>query len=160
MKPGDVSEKPPYRRVLVITCGNPHRGDDGAGWHIGGMLTAEPPGEEAGIVTCRQLLPEMAEEVSRCRRVIFVDAGLAGRPGDISCARIHPDGTVPPPWGHDLRPAALLVLSRLVYGACPEAWLCSVTGECFDPGRALSENVRRALPGLLESVRACIAGNP
>ena len=75
--------------VLVIGCGNPLRGDDGLGWRAAAALRPCPP-PGTTIITCHQLLPELAELLSRAALVILIDASAADPPGLIRCAPVAP----------------------------------------------------------------------
>jgi len=65
--------------VLIIGYGNPLRGDDGAGWQAAGILKERIRDERVQVVRSHQLMPEMAEAISRARKVIFIDADCDNR---------------------------------------------------------------------------------
>jgi hypothetical protein len=63
--------------ILVIAWGNPLREDDGVAWHVLEALRALRPHPALPALHLRhahQLVPEMAECVSRATGVVFVDA--------------------------------------------------------------------------------------
>ena len=139
-------------RRLVICYGNPLCGDDGAGWHIGRRLEEKKLPAHTRIVVCHQLTPDLAEPISRVDQVVFVDARLKGRPGEVTCTRLVPEGSSLSPIGHIITPPALLAISRWLYGRSPTARVYSVTGTRFKPGDAFSPEVKHMLPFLASLV--------
>ena len=133
----------------VICYGNPLCGDDGIGWHIGRRLAERQLPGHTWIVVCHQLTPDLAEPISRSAQVVFVDAQVRGRPGEVACTRIVPGENPLPPIGHAASPHTLLALSRWLYGKAPMALIYSVTGIRFNPGDALSPEVEHVLPALV-----------
>jgi len=140
--------------VLVVACGNPLREDDGVGRHALEALRSlahraeRPP---LRLLSAHQLLPEMAEPVSRARGVIFLDARREGTPGDVRCDPITP-GAGSGPLAHDLSPETLLLYAETLYGRTPTAVLVTVAGERFGLGERLSPAVRRAIPRVVRAV--------
>lgn len=151
--------------VVVIGCGNPLRGDDGAGPELVRRLTER--GLPAGV-RCVDAGTGGIDAVLAMRgvaEVILVDAcrsdsppgtlheipgeAVAGRPAagiDIHAVR----------WDHALS------LARDLFGADRPrkvtAWL--VEAESFAPGAPLSPAVDRALDALVERLRAEFATQP
>jgi hydrogenase maturation protease len=172
-----VRSKPAARAlvgVLVIACGNPLRGDDAAGPEVGDALATLLEGTGATVIVTHQLLPELADDVSRAHRIVFVDAA-AGRPaGSVSVSplaapqlvsgersRHTPGGDLEEgralvPFSHGMGPADVLALARDLYSATPEALLVSVGAAGFEPGAALSPAVRRALPDAVHAAHLAI----
>ncbi len=131
----------PTRRWLVIGYGNPWRGDDGAGPELAGRVaTWNLPGVTA--LGPRQLVPELAAPLAECEGVVFVDARAGGEAVEFTPLAAAPEGAG---WDHRSSPAALLTLTRTVYGTAPEAWLLTVPAADFGPGRGLSRRTRQAL---------------
>lgn len=64
-------------KALIIGWGNSLRGDDGIGLKVAELL--ERRLIQADIRCSLQLLPEMCEEISRARQVVFVDASLTAK---------------------------------------------------------------------------------
>ena len=83
--------------VLVIGYGNPLRGDDGIGRHAAELLAGDPPLDGAEVLTSHQLVPELAEDISRASLVVLIDASLQGEPGSLSVRRIEPHPATPRP---------------------------------------------------------------
>jgi len=139
-------------RVLIVAYGNPLRGDDGVGWIVAEQLqrTLAPP--EVEILQLQQLLPEIAEKFTRADAVIFVDASRDGQPGDVRCQPV-----TPPPakvqFSHQLSPAEVLGLAGQLYGATPQAFCITLTGQNFGHHEELSPTAAAQLPQLAAAVK-------
>jgi hydrogenase maturation protease len=132
-------------RVLIVAYGSPLRSDDGVGWVVADELHRRLASPEVEVVRLQQLLPEVAESVSRVETAIFVDASRDGDPGDIRCQPV----AAPPAriqFSHQLSPAEVLGLASQLYGATPQALCVTLAGECFEHGEGLSEKVAARLP--------------
>ncbi len=134
------------QRVLVIAYGNPLRCDDGVAWHAAESLRKRVP-DSVEIECAHQLTPELAEDASRARLVIFLDASREGEPGKINTVEVFARAGTRN-FSHHFGPADLVALSDEIYGAKPRAFAVSVNGECFDHGQMLSPAIRKALPQL------------
>jgi hydrogenase maturation protease len=150
-------------RVLIVAYGNPLRSDDGVGWIIADELHRRLASAEVEVVRLQQLLPEVAESVSRAETAIFVDASREGEPGDIRCQLVaRPPVRVE--FSHQLSPAEVLGLACQLYGATPQAFCVTLRGECFEHGEGLSEKVAARLPLLAAEVeqltRQTLSGAP
>jgi Ni,Fe-hydrogenase maturation factor len=155
-----------HQGVLVVACGNALRGDDAAGPEVGELLVAELAGTGAVVIVADQLLPELAHDASRSRRVVFIDAAADRPAGSISVEPVTPRQPAPgdaggagpasgdpargaralEPFSHGMGPADVLTLARDLYSATPDAVLVSVGAQSFEPGAELSDVVRRAIP--------------
>lgn len=132
---------------LVIGYGNELRRDDGvgplvartvAGWGLPGVIAIDSHG----------LLPELAEELSRAERAVFVDAGPGER---VEVREIAPGGRET--LGHTGDPAWLLALTGSVYGRCPPAWLVTVPAPDRGFGEGLSPQAAVGMAAALDEVR-------
>jgi hydrogenase maturation protease len=146
-------------RVLIVAYGNPMRCDDGLAWRAADALEKRfsTPGVE--ILRVHQLAPELAEDITRCDTVIFVDAASAesgnGNPGEVRCLEVGlSEG--PPRFTHQLSPGAVITLARQLYGASPRAFAVTLTGQCFDHGESLSPVVAGAIPELVARIEALV----
>jgi hydrogenase maturation protease len=138
-------------RVLIIAYGNPLRSDDGVGWVVAEELRRRLASPEVEVLRLQQLLPEVAEGLSRTETVIFVDASCDGAVGEVRCEPVTP----PPaevPFTHQLSPAEVLGLAGQLYGATPQAFCVTLTGHCFEHGEELSERIAARLPHLAATV--------
>jgi len=147
--------------VLIVAYGNPLRGDDGVAWRAADALRGKFPESQVEILCLHQLAPELAETAGRFERVIFVDAASkqTGEPGKIRVKQIRAEaiskneGTA---FGHSLSPAAVLALAASLYGAKPQAFSVTVTGEDFGHGDRLSRSVTAALPDLISRIELLV----
>jgi hydrogenase maturation protease len=150
-------------RVLIIAYGNPLRSDDGVGWTVAEELSRKLASPEVEVLQLLQLLPEVAESVSRADTVIFVDASYDGEPGEVRCRPVTPPPTKAQ-FTHQLSPAELLDLAGRLYGATPQAFCVSLRGQCFEHGEELSESVAACLPQLAANVeqltKQVLSGSP
>ena len=138
-------------RILILGYGNPLRGDDGLGWRAAEALSNDFA-EGMEIRTCHQLLPEVAEPVSRADTIFFIDAARDGEPGELRCTPLNPEKAAAR-FTHQLSPAGILSLSDELYGRVPKAFLLSICGESFELGEKLSPVVVATLPRLTGLVR-------
>ncbi len=142
--------------VLIIGYGNSLRGDDAIGIHAAHLLEDMLRDDaRVRVIGAHQLTPEMAEDVSAAKFVLFVDASLGDQPGQI---RTSPLGLEHSPAGfiHHCTPSALLEASEQLYGEAPSAMAITMTGAAFEVGRGLSANVRQRMPELLRTVTQAI----
>lgn len=158
-------------KTLIIGFGNADREDDGAAWHILCGIAARlglpepylledgffPAGEDIDLWYVLQLAPEMAEDIARYARVVFVDAHTGSLPQEILLQTV--DETPPASiFTHHMTPSACMAITRTLYHQNPQALLLSVRGYEFGYSRALSartaELVQQAVEmiwGLLET---------
>ncbi len=147
-------------KTLVIGYGNPLRGDDSFGHRAVEKLKQEVIDNEVQFIDCQQLMPEMAEQVSKADLVLFVDADMDGVSGTIHSRRIiASQKPAADSLAHHLDPCALLGLAQTLYHRAPEAILMTVTGECFGYGSQLSTEVAKALPGIVQHMKELICEN-
>jgi hydrogenase maturation protease len=139
-------------RLLIVGYGNPFRSDDGLGWHIARQLSHDFSRDDIQVIAAHQLMPEIAEAVSRAEQVLFIDAALHGTPGSLSCTQLSAASSASL-HTHKLSPAIILRLARDLYGRCPSAQLFTVTGESFETGETMSPAVVAAIPGLIEQIK-------
>jgi hydrogenase maturation protease len=144
--------------VLVIGYGNPLRGDDGVGWYAAELLAGDPRLSGAQVLASHQLVPELAEDVSRASLVVLIDASIQGEPGSLSVRRIEPRPATPATWSHHLGPETLADLAEGLYGAVPPMVLVSVAAGSFTEDDGLSVPLQQALPEVVEAVAEAITG--
>ncbi len=142
---------------LILGYGNPLRSDDGVGWKAAAALERELSSADLLVVASQQLTPEMAETLSRCSRVLFLDAAHTGSSGEIRMETVHRDpnakvGDV----SHQFLPPALLELAYRYFAAEPDATLLTLTGENFEFGEHFSASVERAWKEYLDRARGWI----
>jgi len=140
-------------RILAFAMGNAVRADDGAGRAVARGLEAVLPGVE--VVEVQELLPEHADRVAEADGVVFLDASVAGKPGEVHATRITPR-TARAAIIHALTPEEILGLARALHGRAPPAALVTVSGRDFAWGEALSAEVKAALPLAREKTREIV----
>lgn len=138
-------------RILILAYGNPLRSDDGVGWHACDELKSKLVRDGLEILCLHQLTPEIAERISWADGVIFVDAAEGGHPGEVRCVRISACSERAR-FSHQLTPVEILTLARELYGASPQAYVVTLSGELFQHGMELSVAVADAMPRLLAEV--------
>jgi hydrogenase maturation protease len=137
-------------RVLVIGYGNTLRRDDGVGPHAAATIASwRLPGVVAREVY--QLVPELADDLSRVEWALFVDAGLDT--AEVQAREVTPS-PAPECLGHTGDPGRLLALTAAVHGRRPRAWLLTVPAADFDFGEALSLVAEDGLRSALAWARA------
>jgi len=142
------------KRLVVFALGNPIRADDGAGLAVARGLDALLP--DLDIVEAHELLPEHAEVLAAARGVLFLDASVAGAPGDVRASRLVPR-TAREAILHALLPEEILGLARMLHGRAPPAGLVTIAGREFSFGDTLSPEVEAALPLAREKARELAA---
>ena len=147
--------------VLIVAYGNPLRCDDGVAWRAADALRGKFPESQVEVLCLHQLAPELAETSRGFECVIFVDAASkqAGKPGEIRVEEIRGE-TIPTSeraaFGHSLSPAAVLALAANLYGAKPQVFSVTVTGEDFGHGDGLSPSVAAAVPDLISRIELLV----
>ena len=129
--------------LLVIGVGNPSRGDDALGPACIEALEGEAP-SGVELLTDFQLQVEHVLDLSRCSRVVFVDASM-GCASPFSFEGIEADMRLTP-LSHALSPAQLLGVYRRVHGVvAPPASVLAIRGFEFELGSPLSSAARANL---------------
>ena len=136
--------------VLVIGYGNTLRGDDGVGPRV-----AEAVGRRRlpGVRTliCPLLTPELADQISRAEKVIFVDAAVDA-PNAVQWRRLEPNETSQL-MAHAADPRTMLALARDVFGRVPEAWWLTIPAVDLGFREALSPEVQRGFAEAVEKIQ-------
>lgn len=143
--------------VIVIGYGNPLRSDDGFGWHAGRLLAHALAGQDAEVITCHQLTPELAERLSQSRCAVFIDADAQGEPGKIHRRAVRPQ-EASSTFTHNCTPSGLLASAERLYGRRPQAVVITVSAQSFAFGDILSPAVSAALPKVAKYVCRLVAG--
>lgn len=135
---------------LVIGIGNELRGDDGVGPRL---VAGLEPADGLETMSVHQLTPEMADRLSRAKRVLFVDAAVDR--DDVRLERIETTQTRG--IGHAVTPGALLGWTQFAFGRHPEAWLLGVPAGSFDVGDPISPGVSGLLPEAKRKMNAWLS---
>jgi hydrogenase maturation protease len=137
-------------RLLVIGYGNELRGDDGVG-PAAAARTGELglPGVE--ILTVHQLVPELADPISRAATVVFVDASVEELE-DVQMRELQPLEDVQVS-AHSSDPRGLLTLARDLFDRAPAAWMISIPVSDFSFGEQLSRQAQDGVEKAVQMVR-------
>ena len=141
-------------KILAMALGTALRGDDGVGLALADGLDELVPGLE--VLEVSELAPDHADAVAEFDGVLFLDASVAGEPGEVQAAFIEPR-TARAAVIHALTPEEILGLVRAQYGRAPPAAVVTVSGRDFAFGDPLSPEVEAALPLARERARAMAA---
>ncbi|MCP4994818.1 MAG: hydrogenase maturation protease [Gammaproteobacteria bacterium] len=119
------------KKVLVLGCGNPARGDDGVGPALINLL------EQADFTRVEirldyQLRVEDALDIGNFQQVIFVDASKDARP-PFEFNALTMDQLPTALDTHSTSPEALLYLAKTLFGAETPASILAIRGYAFEP---------------------------
>jgi hydrogenase maturation protease len=137
--------------LLVIGYGNDLLGDDAAG-RCTVAAFAQENRADVHILSVPQLTPELAEPVAHSRRVIFVDTSADPARQSVQLRPIKP-ATHSGGIGHASRPGELLALAIALYGRSPSAWMMTLPGNQFAPGKPLSQLAQQGVAEALLCIR-------
>ena len=145
--------------VLLIGYGNPLRGDDGVGWRVARWFEENADDPEFKVLICHQLTPDLADDLSRVRLAVFVDAREDGEPGTIHCEPVRAQADVPSAFSHHVEPSLLLAIAEQAFYSAPRAALFTISGEKFDYSEHLSHRIESLLPEAVSTIQKWIREN-
>ncbi len=154
--PDRASGEGPGAGVLVVGCGNPLRGDDGAGPRVAELLAADPRLAGATVLARHQLTPELADAMREVSAVILVDADVGLLPGGIAVRTVDASAPAAGASSHHVDVAGLVALARELWGATPRVVCVAIGAAAFETGEPLSPEVERALPAAVEAVAGIV----
>lgn len=137
--------------LLIIGYGNLLRTDDAVGQVVARAVAERFKPEPLLVMTVHQLMPELAETISRAQKVVFIDAGVEGEAGEVRSAPLTPAAGTPA-FTHNVNPQGLLAAAKDLYGNAPEGLLVTIGGASFEIGTRLSPELSAALPGIIDRV--------
>jgi hydrogenase maturation protease len=141
--------------LLVIGYGNTLRRDDGLGPRVADAVAAlRLPGVRG--LACPLLTPELAEEVSEARTVLFVDAAVDA-PRTVRMRKLSPAANSQV-MAHAANPATILALARDVFGHTPEAWWLTIPAEDLGVGEGFSPLAQHGFRRALQEIGKRVAG--
>jgi hydrogenase maturation protease len=147
-----------HRNTLIIGYGSPIRGDDAIGPLAAEALSAGPLPDGVRVIARHILTAELAEDISAADRVIFLDASVEGKPGEVRVRPLAPDASAMSTMAHFLDPRELLAWSQALYQRTPISYLVTTAGLSFDYANyTLSPTAAAALAAMIARVRALIA---
>lgn len=124
--------------TLVVGVGNTLRGDDGVAARVLELL-ARHPSKHLDLRPTLSLLPELAVDIARHGRVIFVDADVQVE--NVTLERL--EGEVARAGLHSFAPSTLVAYARDL-GFRGDAWVCRLPVEAMEPGAPLSARAAAA----------------
>lgn len=125
-------------RTLLLACGNPLRGDDGVAHAALRLIEPSPHWSPRSV---QQLTPELAEEIARFSRVVFLDADAESKALVIEPLRAFRPRS---PLTHASTPEEVIALARALFGFSGEAFLCRIPAHDFTPGAPPAPGVLRS----------------
>lgn len=117
--------------TLVVGIGNTLRGDDGVAARVLELL-ARHPSKQLNLRPMLSLLPELAVDIARHGRVIFVDADV--RVENVTLERLEGESHA---GLHSFAPSTLVAFARDL-GFRGDAWVCRLPVEAMEAGAPLS----------------------
>lgn len=142
----------------MVCYGNRLRGDDAVAWHVAERLAVDPRFASVDVLARHQLTPELADDLNRASRVVFVDACVSSPPGTVHRSTVEVTAsTVSLRWSHGMTPEVLAGVAMSLFGGLPPIDVVTVCGESFAVGEQLSAAVEMALPVAVDEVAALAA---
>jgi hydrogenase maturation protease len=144
--------------ILVIGYGNTLCADDGFGPAVIDLLMERLQGNQSvEIISCRQLLPELVEQIAKAETVIFVDANVRLLPAQFEFSPLQVDKECSPSQSggtsaHAFSASSLLNTVEVIYGTHPCCWLCSVGPVDLRLGVPMSEEVAGVIPLAVDAI--------
>jgi hydrogenase maturation protease len=146
METYSMSERGP-NELVILGVGNDSRGDDGLGWAFLDALEGDPD-IRARLFYRYQLMPEDAADVAEARTAVFVDATKKRLEKGFHWEPAVPERQ-PMVNSHWLPPEAVLGFCQQVHGACPDAYILSISGDQWELGQGLSPEAQSRLEDAL-----------
>ena len=144
------SPVPQPTQRLILACGNPLRGDDGAAWHLAEQAQSIGLPNNVRLILQQQWTPELAEDIAQASAVLFVDCSIAAPPGSVTLQPVTPAQIQPSYLTHHLDAPTLLLLAQSLFGQTPtRADLLLIGAHSLDHTDQLSGAVQAALPQAL-----------
>jgi Ni,Fe-hydrogenase maturation factor len=139
-------------RALVVALGNPLRRDDGVAHHVLKLLAWFLDVESQTLL---QLTPEIAEEIACYKVVMFIDADTTA--ADLCIEPVDESPSLPV-LTHVSTPAAIVALSRTLYGFAGRAFLCRIPVDDLSPGEGLSRRASVLAVRAAEELETLLGG--
>lgn len=140
-------------QILLLGYGNTLRQDDGAGQRVAETVgTWQLP--HVRSLSCHQLMPEQAEDISTVDQVIFVDAfRVAPETGIEVIQQLIKPRISQMRLGHHGDPQSLLFLTHTIYGRSPKATSILIPGKDFGFGESFSNLTEKGIQTALDKIR-------
>jgi hydrogenase maturation protease len=137
--------------VLVLTYGNPSRGDDALGTAMFDLLEENPP-VNVDLLTDFQLQIEHATDLENREYILFIDAGVScAEPFELSRLSAIKDDSFTT---HAMSPASVLSVYQQIYHRDPPpAYLLTIRAYEFGLGKDMSDAARKNLAKTYDYLR-------
>lgn len=129
--------------LLVIGYGNELRGDDAAGPLVARRIAGLQLGR-IKVVATPVLVPEMAMDMSKAERVLFVDASVRCGTGRVRLSPVA-GRRFRPVFSGGCSPEMLAGLCETLCGCRPKSWLLEIPAVQFDLGFSVSETTAKGV---------------
>jgi len=147
-------------KTLVIGYGNTLREDDGVGFRVAEAVETWNLAD-VNALPCHQLTPELAADMAKADRVIFVDATLPQNPhSPIVVEQIRPETNLVLGPAHHSSPQALLSLTQQLYNKLPRAYTMLLPSWAMGYGDTLSPIAELGLKQGLKLLKEMLADEP
>ena len=100
---------------------------------------------------CPLLTPELADQIARAAKVIFVDAAV-DVPNEVQLRKLEPNDSSQL-MAHAADPRTMLALARDVFGHAPQAWWLTIPAVNLDFCEELSPETQRGFEEALEKIQ-------
>lgn len=146
------------KKITVIGYGNPLRGDDGVAHvvldKLEEMLASDQSIASGGVELMRrhQLDVVDAELMSESSAIIFVDAHVSEKLGDVEITEIAGMRAKSVNVTHISSPEEIATLAREIYGVEPSVFVCAVRGFDFSFGASVTEPALRLAQSAAEEL--------
>lgn len=147
-------------RCLILACGNPLRGDDGAGPWLA-QWAQERFRDDAGVrvIARQQWTPELAEEIACAESLLFIDSSLESAAGELRVSAVEPEIRRAGLATHHLSAGELLGLAQELFGPLRvSALLLTVGAESTGMKEGFSGAVETALPRARAEIERFVLG--
>jgi hydrogenase maturation protease len=145
--------------VLIIGFGNRQCRDDGIGPYIVERLAAIlHVSETFRFLVVPRLTVDVLDEMRTAGMVVFIDATAESLEKGWRCAPLTTEAYLSDFHAHQLTPAFLLEVSRLLYQKNVPAWIVSVQGEDFGPGSGITPAARKRVEKAFSSIVETVIG--
>ena len=133
--------------VLVVGYGSDLRRDDAVGRRVAEVVDrCRLPG--VAVIARTQLVPELVEQISQVRQVVFVDASCDARTVTARPLSPGPSSTN----SHHVTPEDLLHLVASLDRDCPAAFVVEVPAPDLSLGDGLSDLAAAQVPSAVDTV--------
>ena len=155
--------------ILILGFGNPDRQDDGVAWHVLRELMVsyglpKPvtldiddflPDKSVLFQFQLQLLPEIADDLNKYDRAVFIDAHTGAVPLNVNVTEVMPEFQNSP-LTHHLTANSLLAIAQKIHNTHPKSILVSIRGYEFAFSQELSLQTKELVRIAVNAIQSWI----